>query len=229
MGQKIHPKGLRIGIIEGWDSSWYAEGNKYSENVQEDDLIRKYLKKRLYKAGISRIFISRRANQIEVDLYTARPGIIIGKGGKDVAVVRDELINLVKKQIQLNINEENNPDSSSQLVAENIALQLEKRIAFRRAMRQATVKALRTGGKGIKVMVGGRLGGSEIARVEWYRKGQVPLHTLRGKIDYGFAEAMTLYGKIGVKVWIYKGDILPKADKAPEAGPKEKIVSEMTL
>ena len=144
MGQKIHPKGLRIGIIEGWDSSWYAEGNRYAENVEEDNIIRTYLKKRLYRAGISRIFISRRANQIEVDLHTARPGIIIGKGGKDVALIREELINLVKKQIQLNIHEENNPDSCSQLVAENIALQLEKRVAFRRAMRQATMKSWRT-------------------------------------------------------------------------------------
>lgn len=229
MGQKIHPKGLRIGVIEGWDSSWFAQGNHYAENVDEDNNIRKYLKKRLYKAGISKIFISRRANQIEVDLYTARPGIIIGKGGKDVAIIRQELINLVKKQVQLNIQEENSPDSCSQLVAENIALQLEKRVAFRRAIRQTTVKALRTGGKGIKVMVAGRLGGAEIARVEWDRKGRVPLHTLRAKIDYGFAEAMTLYGKIGVKVWIYKGEVLPKSEKPIETGPQEKVISQMTL
>lgn len=229
MGQKIHPIGLRLGIVEGWSGIWYAEGQAYADNVDEDSKIRKYLKRKLFKAGISKIVISRRANQIEVDLYTARPGIIIGKGGRDVAVIREDLMKMTKKQIQLNIQEENSPETCAQLVGENIAMQLEKRIAFRRAMRQAVMKALRSGAKGIKVMVGGRLGGSEIARSEWYRKGRVPLHTLRAKIDYGFTEAMTLYGKIGVKVWIYKGDVLPTAEAKPQVVQEARVVSSMTL
>ena len=229
MGQKCHPKGLRLGIVDDWDGVWYAEGQAYSDNVDEDIKIRKYLKRKLFKAGISKMRISRRANQIEVDLYTARPGIIIGKGGRDVAVVREELMKMTGKQVQLNIQEENSPETCALLVAENIAMQLEKRIAFRRAMRQAVMKALRSGAKGIKVMVGGRLGGAEIARSEWYRKGRVPLHTLRAKIDYGFTEAMTLYGKIGVKVWIYKGDKLPIEEAKPQVAPEAKVVSSMTL
>lgn len=229
MGQKVHPRGFRLGVIEDWDASWYAEGQDYSDNLDEDIKIRKYLKNKLYRAGISRIKISRRANQIEIDLYTARPGIIIGKAGRDVAVIRDEVLRMTKKQVQLNIQEESNPEVNAQLVAENIATQLEKRIAFRRAMRQAVMKALRSGGKGIKVMVAGRLGGAEIARTEWYRRGQVPLHTLRAKIDYGFTEAMTLYGKIGVKVWIYKGDVLPQKQVKAQAAPEATVVTQTTL
>lgn len=210
MGQKVNPKGLRLGIIENWDSFWYANDQEFSKNLLEDVNLRKYLKNNLYKAGVSRIVISRKANQIEIDLHTAKPGLIIGKGGKEVAAVREELIRKTGKPIQLNIHEESNPDLSAVLVAENIASQLERRIAFRRAMKQAVTRSLRNGAKGIKIMCGGRLGGAEIARSEWYRVGRVPLHTLRARIDYGFAEAMTLYGKIGIKVWIYKGDVLPE-------------------
>ena len=229
MGQKIHPKGFRLGIIEDWDSTWYAQGDAYADNVEEDRNIRDFLKKKLFRAGISKIRIHRRANQIEIAIYTAKPGLIIGKGGRDVAIVRDELVKLTKKQIQLDIQEESNPETCSILVAENIASQLEKRIAFRRVMRQTVLKALRQGAKGIKVMVAGRLGGAEIARTEWYRRGQVPLHTLRARIDYGFSEAMTLYGKIGIKVWIYKGDVLPKSEKKVVATPAETVVTQTTL
>ena len=216
MGQKIHPKGLRLGIIETWDSMWYAGKFEYSKLVKEDLEIRKFLKNHLYRAGISKIFIARRANQIEVDVSSARPGLIIGRGGKDVSLIRDELARRTGKQVQLNIQEERNAETSAQLVAENIAAQLEKRVAYRRAMKQAVTRVLRAKAKGIKIKVGGRLGGSEIARREWYRVGRVPLHTLRAKIDYGFTEAMTIYGKIGVKVWIYKGDILPHKEVKTE-------------
>ncbi len=230
MGQKIHPRGLRLGIVDDWDSNWYAEGQAYSDNLLEDSKIRTFLKNKLYKAGVSKIRIARRANQIEIDIHTAKPGLIIGKGGRDIAAVRDEVVLLTKKQTQINIKEENNPEANAQLVSENIALQLEKRVMFRRAMRQAVMKALRSGAKGIKVMVAGRLGGAEIARSEWYRKGRVPLHTLRAKIEYGFCEAMTLYGKIGVKVWVYKGDVLPQAEAVKtDTAPRERIVSQMTL
>lgn len=208
MGQKIHPRGLRLAINEQWDSSWFANEMEYGAFLEEDLKIRKYLKNNLYKAGISKIRIGRKANQVEVDLTTAKPGLIIGKGGREVAAIREALARMCKKEVQLNIHEEKEVNSCSILVAESIAAQLEKRIAFRRAMRQAVSRVLRAGAKGVKVMVAGRLGGSEIARTEWYRLGRVPLHTLRAKIDYGFAEAMTLYGKIGVKVWIYKGDQL---------------------
>src|SRR3989338_4385073 len=213
MGQKIHPHGLRIGIIEHWDSFWYADGEDYGKQLAEDLELRKYLKSTLFKAGISRIFIGRKANQIEIDLHTARPGLIIGKGGKEISTIRDKLIKKFKKQIQLNVREEAKPEICSVLVAEYVASQLEKRISYRRAMKQAVSKGMRMGAKGVKIMCAGRLGGGEIARREWYRVGSVPLHTLRAKIDYGFAEAMTLYGKIGVKVWIYKGEVLKVKNK----------------
>jgi small subunit ribosomal protein S3 len=222
MGQKIHPKGLRIGIIENWDSFWYASDQEYGKHLAEDIELRKYLKNNLYKAGISRIFIGRKANQIEIDLYTARPGLIIGKGGKEVAAIREELIRRSGKQIQLNVHEEPKPESCAILVAEYIASQLERRVSYRRVMKQAVSKGLRAGGKGVKVMVAGRLGGSEIARREWYRAGRVPLQTLRAKVDYGFAEAMTLYGKIGVKVWVCKGEVLKEKAKA-EAKAETKV------
>lgn len=221
MGQKVNPKGLRIGIIEGWESFWYASDAEYGKQLAEDIKLRKYLKENLYKAGISRIWIGRKANQIEIDIHTARPGLIIGKGGKEVAAIREELMKMTSKQIQLNIQEEKNPEACAVLVAEFIASQLERRIAYRRAMKQAVSKALRSGGKGIKVVCGGRLGGSEIARTETYRAGRVPLQTLRAKIDYGFAEAMTLYGKIGVKVWIFKGEVL----KEKAAGAKVAVAA----
>lgn len=226
MGQKIHPKGLRLGIIEEWDSFWYADDKDYGKVLAEDIELRRYLKNNLFKAGISRIFIGRKANQIEINLYTSRPGLIIGKGGREVAQIRDELIKKSGKQIQLNIQEESKPEACAILVAENIAYQLERRVSYRRAMKQAVTKVLRAGGKGVKVMVAGRLGGSEIARTEWYRVGRVPLQTLRAKIDYGFTEAMTIYGKIGVKVWIYHGDIL-KGKRS--TGPAETSKSEANL
>lgn len=217
MGQKINPKGLRIGITETWDSFWFAGDDIYAKQLEEDLRLRKYLKENLYKAGISKITIKRKANQIEIDIKTARPGLIIGKGGKEVAAIRDSLIKKTGKQIQLNVLEESKPEACAVLVAEQIALALERRVSYRRAMKQAVAKVLRSGGKGVKTMVAGRLGGSEIARREWYRSGRVPLQTLRAVIDYGFAEAMTLYGKIGVKVWIFKGEQLKE---------KAKVVSE---
>jgi small subunit ribosomal protein S3 len=213
MGQKAHPKGLRLGIIEDWDATWYAERGAYAAQLKEDLKIRNHLKNSLFKAGISRIKIKRRANQIEVDIYTAKPGLIIGKGGRDIAIVRDRIVKMTGKQIQLNVQEEPNPETSAQLLAESVAAQIEKRIAYKRAMKQTVTKALKSGAKGIKVMCGGRLAGAEISRSEWYRRGRVPLHTLRAKIDYGFTEAMTIYGKIGVKCWVYKGDILGKHNK----------------
>ena len=226
MGQKIHPKGFRLGVIEGWESFWYASDQEFGKLLIEDINIRKYLKNNLYKAGISRIVLSRKANQIEVDLYTAKPGLIIGKGGKEVAAIREDLTKNFGKTVQLNVHEETNPEASAQLVAENMAAQLERRISFRRAMKQSVTRALRSGAKGVKIMCGGRLDGAEIARSEWYRMGRVPLHTLRAKIDYGFAEAMTLYGKIGIKCWIYKGDILPAVKRSDgNAAGKEKTVS----
>ena len=223
MGQKVNPKGLRVGVIEDWESFWYANDQDYGKNLAEDIELRKYLKNNLYKAGISKILIGRKANQIEIDLYTARPGLIIGKGGKEVGIIREEIMKMTSKQIQLNVHEESNPEACAILVAEAIAAQLERRVTYRRAMKQAVSKALRAGGKGVKVMVAGRLGGSEIARKEWYRAGRVPLQTLRAKIDYGFTEAMTLYGKIGVKVWVNKGEVLKEKTKAKSEGEaKEK-------
>ena len=218
MGQKISPKGLRIGIIEDWDSFWYAEDKNFAKTLAEDISLRKYLKEHLFKAGIARIKITRKANQLEIDIYSAKPGLIIGKGGKDIALIREELTKKAGKQIQLNVHEEPNPETCAVLLAENIAMQLERRISFRRAMKQIVSKALRSGAKGIKVMCGGRLDGAEIARSEKYKMGRVPLQTLRAKIDYGFAEAMTLYGKIGIKCWVYKGDVLPQKKERKESG-----------
>lgn len=221
MGQKVNPTGFRLGIINDWETCWYAEGN-YAELLKEDLEIRQYLKDHLYRAGVSHIKISRRAHQITVDLYTARPGLIIGRGGKDVAVVRDALIKKIGKQIQLNIHEEKNAEICAQLVAESVSNQLERRISFRRVMKQAVSKVLRNRAKGVKIKCSGRLDGSEIARKEWYRVGRVPLHTLRAQIDYGFAEAQTIYGKIGVKVWVYIKDVLPSG--APEGEKKAEEV-----
>lgn len=215
MGQKVNPRSFRLGVIESWDSIWFAQGVEYAKYLSEDLKIRKYLKENLYKAGIARVLIRRRANQVEIDIFTARPGLIIGKGGRDVTLVRDTLVKQLGKQVQLNILEEPNPEASAQLVAESVAQQLEKRISHKRAMKQSVTRVLRAHAKGVKIAVSGRLGGSEIARYEWYRMGRVPLHTLRAKIDYGFTEAMTIYGKIGVKVWIYKGEVLPQATAKP--------------
>lgn len=229
MGQKVNPKGFRLGVNEDWESFWFSGDQDFKKFLAEDIDLRQYLKSHLYKAGISKIKISRKASQVEIDLYTAKPGLIIGKGGKEVAAIREELARKVGKPIQLNIHEESNPESSAILVGENIALQLERRVSFRRVMKQAVSRAMRAGAKGVKVMLGGRLGGSEIARSEKYKVGRVPLQTLRAHIDYGFTEAMTIYGKIGVKVWIYKGDILSAKSKAAKAGQtvekKEQISS----
>lgn len=221
MGQKIHPKGLRLGIIEEWDSFWYSGKQGFARLLKEDYDIRKHLKYILFRAGIARIKITRKANQVQIDIYSAKPGLIIGRGGKEIAAVRDDLIKRVGKQVQLDVHEEKNPDANALLLAESIAAQLEKRISFRRAMKQGVSRAMRAGAKGVKLMVAGRLGGSEIARTEKYRLGRVPLHTLRARIDYGFTEAMTMYGKIGVKCWIYKGEVLPTVT----VKEKEKVVS----
>jgi len=212
VGQKVNPHGLRVGIIKDWDSRWYANKKDFSDLLIEDNKIREYLKKRLFNAGISKIEIERTANKVRIDIYTAKPGMVIGKGGSGIEAVRKEVEKLVEnKSVSININEVKVPETDAQLVAENIAAQLERRISFRRAMKQAMQRSMRSGAKGIKTMTSGRLGGTEIARSEWYREGTIPLHTLRADIDYGFWEANTTYGKIGVKVWIYKGEVLPKA------------------
>ena len=220
MGQKVNPHGLRIGIIKDWDTKWYANDKNFSEFLVEDYKIRKYIKKKLYAAGISRIEIERAANKVKVNVNTAKPGLVIGKGGAGIEELRKELEKLTGKSILINITEIKNPETDAQLVAESIASQLEKRISFRRAMKQAMSRAMKLGVKGIKTAVSGRLGGAEIARTEHYHEGTIPLQTLRADIDYGFAEADTTYGKIGVKVWIYKGEVLPavKKDKKAEGG-----------
>ncbi|AEJ38531.1 30S ribosomal protein s3 [Sulfobacillus acidophilus TPY] len=217
MGQKVHPKGLRLGIIRGWDSRWYSVPKETPGLLQEDQKIRRYVKKRHYNAGVSRVEIERTANKLKVTVHTGKPGMVIGKGGAGVEQLKKELETLTGKPINLNIVEVKNPEVDAQLVAESVASQLEKRIAFKRAMKQAVQRAMRQGAKGIKVMVSGRLGGAEIARREWTWEGSIPLHTLRADIDYGFAEAHTTYGVIGVKVWVYKGQILPGARRRPVA------------
>ncbi|MCM1136893.1 MAG: 30S ribosomal protein S3 [Clostridium sp.] len=207
MGQKVNPKGLRIGVIKNWDSRWYAD-KQYSEFLLEDYKIRQFLKKKLYHTGISHLEIERAANRVKINIFTAKPGIVIGRGGADVEVLREELRKMTGKNIFVNIIEVARPEMDAQLVAENIADQLERRIAFRRAMKQAMGRTMRMGAEGVKIMCSGRLGGAEIARTEWTSDGKVPLHTLRADIDYATAEANTTYGKIGIKVWIYKGEVL---------------------
>ena len=211
MGQKVNPHGLRVGIIKDWDSRWYADKKNFADNLVEDHKLRKYLKKRLFIAGISKIEIERAANRVRISIFTAKPGIVIGKGGSEINKLKDELVKITGKNIYLNINEVKKPDIDAQLAAENIASQLERRISFRRAMKQTMARAMKSGAKGIKTMVSGRIGGAEIARSESYNEGTIPLQTLRADIDYGFWEADTTYGKIGVKVWIYKGEILPES------------------
>ncbi|HHY06173.1 MAG TPA: 30S ribosomal protein S3 [Clostridia bacterium] len=215
MGQKVHPKGLRVGIIRDWESNWYADKN-YLEFLHEDIKIRNFIKDKLFHAGISTVQIERAANRVKVSIHTAKPGIVIGRGGAEVEALRKELEQLTNKKINVNIVEVKKPELDAQLVAEGIALQLERRISFRRAMKQAVSRTVRIGAEGVKVCCSGRLGGAEIARTEWYSEGKVPLHTLRADIDYGFAEANTTYGKIGVKVWIYKGEILPEVKDRKE-------------
>ena len=208
MGHKVNPIGLRLGIIKTWDSRWYAEKG-YSKFLQEDILLRRYIKKRLYHAGISKVEIERTGNRAKITIRASRPGIIIGQKGAEIEKLQKEIQKMTQREISINIQEVRRVEVDAQLVAENVALQLERRVAFRRAMKKSVTASMKFGAQGIKVACSGRLGGAEIARAEWYREGRVPLHTLRADIDYGFSEARTTYGAIGIKVWVYRGDILP--------------------
>ena len=208
MGQKVNPHGLRVGIIKDWDSKWYADG-EFADFLVEDYNIREYLKKKLYSAGISKIEIERASDRVKVIIYTAKPGVVIGKGGAEIEVTKKELSKKKNKKVLVDIKEIKRPDKDAQLVAENIAQQLENRVSFRRAMKSCMGRTMKAGAEGIKAAVSGRLGGADIARSEFYSEGTIPLQTLRADIDYGFAEADTTYGKLGVKVWIYKGEVLP--------------------
>ncbi|NMB45341.1 MAG: 30S ribosomal protein S3 [Firmicutes bacterium] len=218
MGQKVNPIGLRVGIIRDWEGKWYANKRNYADLLHEDLALRKLIKDRFYTAGISRVEIERAANRLKITVYTARPGMVIGRGGSEVDGLRKQIEAMTGRQCQINIVEVKVAELDAQLVAENIAFQLERRVSFRRAMRQAQQRAMRFGAKGIKIWVSGRLGGAEIARTEWTQEGSIPLHTLRADIDYGFTEADTTYGQIGVKVWIYKGEVLPEKGKPSEGG-----------
>jgi small subunit ribosomal protein S3 len=216
MGQKVHPKGFRLGVIEQWDSKWFAR-REYSQLLHEDLRMRKFLKERLYHAGVSKVEIERAANKAKINIYTARPGIVIGKKGAEIEKLKTELAKLTKRESFINIHEVRRPDVDAQLVAENVALQLERRVAFRRAMKEAVGRAMRMGAQGVKVRCAGRLGGAEIARTEWYREGRVPLHTLRADISYGLAEAKTTYGIIGIKAWIFRGEVLTQEEERQKA------------
>ncbi len=211
MGQKVNPIGLRLGIVKTWDSRWYA-GKNYADYILEDANIRKFIKKKLYHAGISRIEIERSAKRVRLRIYTARPGIVIGKKGAEIEQLKRELEKLISQEVMIDIQEVRKPEIDAQLVAENVALQIERRVAFRRAMKRGVSSAMRFGAQGIKIICSGRLGGAEMARTEWYKEGRVPLHTLRADIDYGFTEAKTTYGLIGIKVFIFNGEILVKED-----------------
>ena len=213
MGQKVNPHGVRVGVIKDWDSKWYANSKDYSNYLVEDYNIRKMLKKKLYASGISKIEIERTPKFVKVNVFTAKPGIVIGKGGAGAESIKADLQKMINKDVNLNIIEVKDIDTNAQLVAENIAGQLERRISFRRAMKQCMQKTMKAGALGIKTAVSGRLGGADMARTEFYKEGTIPLQTLRADIDYGFAEADTTYGKIGVKVWIYKGEVLPTKKK----------------
>jgi len=213
MGQKVNPHGLRVGVIKDWDSKWYAEAD-FADLLVEDYNIRTYLKKKLYAAGISKIEIERASDRVKVIIYTAKPGVVIGKGGAEIEKIKAEVQKFTSKKLVVDIKEVKRPDRDAQLVAENIALQLENRVSFRRAMKSCMGRTMKSGAKGIKTSCSGRLGGADMARTEFYSEGTIPLQTLRADIDYGFAEADTTYGKVGVKVWIYKGEVLPtKANK----------------
>jgi small subunit ribosomal protein S3 len=212
MGQKVHPKGFRLGVIEQWDSKWFARRD-YAPLLREDLRVRQFLKERLYHAGISKIEIERAANKAKINIYTARPGIVIGKKGAEIEKLKTELSKLTAKEAFINIHEVRRPDVDAQLVAENVALQLERRVAFRRAMKEAVGRAMRMGAQGIRVQCAGRLGGAEIARTEWYREGRVPLHTLRADISYGQAISKTTYGVIGVRCWIFRGEVITKEEE----------------
>ena len=219
MGQKINPISFRLGIINGWDSNWFG-GNSFADKILEDFKIRKYVKARIQKGGISKIVIERTLKRITLTIHTARPGVIIGKGGSEVDNIKEELKNLTGKDLQINIFEIKRPELSALLVGESVAQQLEARISFRRAMKQAISSTMRVGGQGIKIKCSGRLGGAEMARSEQYKDGRIPLHTLRANIDYAITEAHTIYGKIGVKVWIFKGEVFGKRDLSPNVGSK---------
>jgi small subunit ribosomal protein S3 len=222
MGQKVNPIGLRLGINRNWDSRWFPSFSKMPANIAEDDKIRKFVKKELYYAGIAQTLIERTAKKVRVTIVAARPGIIIGKKGADVEKLKNNLSKLVGQEIAINIKEERKPFLSAQLAAENVGQQLERRVAFRRAMKRVMQNAIKAGAKGIKVSVSGRLGGAEMARTEWYLEGRVPLHTLRARIDYGFAEGHTTYGCIGIKVWIFKGEVLAKGIPVEKADDDNK-------
>ena len=219
MGQKVNPHGLRVGVIKDWDSKWYADA-EFSDYLVEDYNIRKFLKKKLYSAGVSKIEIERASDRVKVIIYTAKPGVVIGKGGAEIKVTKKELSKLTDKKVMVDIKEIKRPDRDAQLVAENIAQQLENRVSFRRAMKSCMGRTMKSGAMGIKTCCSGRLGGADIARAEFYSEGTIPLQTLRADIDYGFAEANTTYGKVGVKVWIYKGEILPTKGNQMEGSDK---------
>jgi small subunit ribosomal protein S3 len=220
MGQKVHPIGMRLGIVKDWSSRWYAPSKDFADTLCADLKVREYLRKRLAAAGVSRIQIDRPARNAKITVYAARPGVIIGKSGKEIESLRDEINKIVNVPVHISIEEVRKPELDAKLVADSIAQQLEKRVMFRRAMKRAVTTAIRLGAKGIKICVSGRLGGAEIARSEWYREGRVPLHTLRADIDYGQGEAFTTYGVIGVKVWIFKGEVI--GDKDQIEGTTEK-------
>ena len=219
MGQKVNPHGLRVGVIKEWDSRWYAEKD-FADNLVEDNKIRTFLKKKLYSAGVSKIEIERASDRVKIIIYTAKPGVVIGKGGSEIEKVKAELAKFTNKKLIVDIKEVKRPDKDAQLVAENIAQQLENRISFRRAMKSCMGRTMKSGAMGIKTCCSGRLGGADIARAEFYSEGTIPLQTLRADIDYGFAEANTTYGKVGVKVWIYKGEILPTKGNQMEGSDK---------
>jgi len=214
LGQKVNPIGLRLGIVKTWDSRWYA-GKNYADYILEDHKIRKFIKKKLYHAGISRIEIERSAKRVRLRIFTARPGIVIGKKGSEIEQLKKDLEKLISQEVLIDIQEVRKPEIDAQLVAENVALQIERRVAFRRAMKRGVSSAMRFGAQGVKIICAGRLGGAEMARTEWYKEGRVPLHTLRADIDYGFTEANTTYGLIGIKVFIFNGEILKKQDAEP--------------
>ena len=220
MGQKVNPHGLRVGVIKDWDSKWYADA-EFSDYLVEDYNIRKFLKKKLYSAGVAKIEIERASDRVKVIVYTAKPGVVIGKGGAEIEVTKKELQKLTGKNVLVDIKEIKRPDRDAQLVAENIALQLENRVSFRRAMKSCMGRTMKSGAMGIKTAVSGRLGGADMARTEFYSEGTIPLQTLRADIDYGFAEADTTYGKVGVKVWIYKGEVLPTKGNVEAKASKE--------
>ena len=218
MGQKVNPHGLRVGVIKGWDSKWYA-GKDYEKFLLEDIKIRDFIKENLFLSGISKVEIERASNKARISIHTAKPGMVIGRQGSNIELLKSDLKKMTESAIEINIVEVKTPDMDATLVAENIAAQLERRIAFRRAMKQCVGRTMRMGAKGIKITCGGRLGGAEIARSESYREGSIPLHTLRADIDYGTAEAHTTYGRIGIKVWIYKGEVLPESKEAAKVAP----------